>query len=178
MYILHYHHVQCDYCEHELIAVSQDKGKLEKLREEILAPSRKFYEENEVYQKECAKRKASAQKIVREFLERNIECVKEIRPRLFDGTRYVPDYHYTSTKPYEPEKKRQEQGRAIDLIVSTYWMEFQRGFVGHSRLGEFINQRLLTEDLPDIHYSLPEHPTLEGKIYDEGSVVIEEIKEL
>jgi len=175
VYLLYYHYVEYDFCEHENIAVSNDKGKLEAIRDEMYAPTKQFLKDMEEYHKEIAKRKTQAQKEVRQWLENNVECVREIRPCYFDGEHYVPDFYESYDKPYSEEKKKREQERAIDLIVSSHWFSFVKK--QKKELAELINFKALTGKFPAIEYEYPAQPSIEGKVYHDH-FFIEEIKEL
>jgi hypothetical protein len=124
MYILYYCYE--DYGIHDLrfIAVSESTHVLEAEIERLMEPVREYDEKSEAIRKSHEAYYAKCQKKVREWLVQNQECVREIRPRMFNGEFYVKDFHTLNNTPYHPEVKKRELEKAIDVIVTTHWTLF------------------------------------------------------
>lgn len=172
------------YWDHDVFqnfAVSESKEALENLRDEKMKYVRKYKAEQELWQKEVEKKQQKVKTELREFLERNIDSLREIRPRYFDGNECVPDFHEEVGVPYAPEKKAEEQGKALDVIVSSYWHLFIRKTdLSKKRIAEFLDLSKLTEPLPVIECDLSDitMPRAIGVLYDETCFRIEEIEQV
>lgn len=181
MYVLHYDH--SDYEEHEsqVIAVSEDKAKLEAEIERLMAPSRDFSRRLTEHQKSRDEHIAKGQKTVRKWLKDNVDAVREIRPQMFNGEFYVKDFHTLANTPYHPDVKKREQEKAIDMLVTSHFILFFQGGDPSGRLAdEFLNMELCKTPLPVIPKRDEEFPKMESgfAFYHEGGFKIEEVKVL
>lgn len=181
MYVLHYDYSDYDEHDSQVIAVSEDKEKLEAEIERLMAPCRDFRRRVEEHQKVRDEHFAKGQKKVRNWLKENLDAVREIRPRLFNGEFYVKDFHTLTNTPYHPDVKKREQEKAIDMLVTSHFTYFFEGNDPGNRLGEeFLNMELCKTPLPVIPRPDAEFPKMETgfALYYEGGFKIEEVKVL
>lgn len=183
MYVLHYNYSCWDEHESYVIAVSEDREKLEAEIERLLVPVREYRQRQDEHRKAQDAYYKKSQKAVRKWLEGNLECVREIRPRMFNGEFYVKDFHTLSNTPYHPSVKQREQEKAIDTIVTTHWQLFVEA--GNDadrlkRLAEFINFDVLTNPVLKLQYEEHPYPKIaEGfYAYHDSGFIIEEVKVL
>lgn len=179
MYVLYYSYSSYDEHDFEVIAASDHKHVLEAEIERLMGPVREYQERSEAHRAASEAYYARCQKKVREWLTENIDCVREIRPRMFNGEFYVKDFHTLNNTPYHPSVKQRELEKAIDVIVTTHWQLFLAGGNPNGRLeDEFINKECLKG--PMLCLEREEHPwpkMQEGFAhYHQEGFKIEEVK--
>lgn len=146
MYVLYYNYDDCENHNFEIIAVSESKQILEEEINRITVPIRDYLEKLENYNRIKENYCSANKKKLREWLTENIECVREIRPQMFNGEFYVKDFHTLNNTPYSPNVKKREQEKSIDVIVSIHWELFLNTATEQQikQQDEFINKEFLT----------------------------------
>lgn len=179
MYILYYNYSTYDEHDFQVIAVSASAHALEAEIERLMGPVRDYQERNEASRKARENYYARSQKKVRKWLMENADCVREIRPRLFNGEFYVKDFHTMNNTPYHPDVKKRELEKVIDVIVTTHWTLFLECPAKDilQRQDEFINKEALKA--PILVIEREEHPCPKMKEgfahYNQDGFKIEEV---
>lgn len=178
MYVLYYQYSDYDEHQFQVLAVSEDKHVLEFEIEKLMRPIREYRHQYEVYNASVSEYRARSQAAVRKWLMSNPDCVREIRPQLFNGKFYVKDFHTLNNKPYDPNVKKREIEKAIDVIVSTHWQLFLENPTKKiiEEQDKFINKEALNGPvlaIPHEKYESPKVPI--GDNYMEGCLSIVEV---
>jgi hypothetical protein len=179
MYVLYYNYSYCDEHDFQVVAVSEDKHVLEAEIERLMEPVREYQERSEASRKAREDYYARSQKAVRKWLTENSGCVREIRPRMFNGEFYVKDFHTLNNTPYHPDVKKRELEKAIDVIVTTHWTLFLDNPGGDilNRQDEFINKEALDGPVLAIPYEDHPYPQMKEGFahYHQDGFKIEEV---
>jgi hypothetical protein len=180
MYVLSYNYSTCDEHDFEVIAASESTHALEVEIERLMGPVRDYQQQVEAIDSASEAYYAKCQKQVREWLLENVDCVREIRPRLYNGEFYVKDFHTMNNTPYHPSVKQRELEKAIDVIVTTHWMIFldNPGDDMLSRQDEFVNKELLKSPVPVLEREDHPYPNMKKCFthYHQDGFKIQEIK--
>lgn len=159
MFVLYHFHQDYDGGECEVLAASPSKKRLEKKRDELMAPSRAYGKAYDEY-------KENAQKEIREFCEKHRAALKVDRMK-----HYPFDDAERTAKTIKWNKHKED--KKIAEIAENYYCFTGNGAHVESLYKWQFDKELLTEPIPV--FIAPQHPE---RGFFEGCMYIEEVEEV
>jgi hypothetical protein len=159
MFVLYHFHQDYDGGECEVLATSTSKEKLEKKRDELMAPSR-------AYAKAFKEYEAAAKKGIREFCEKHRAALKA------DRTKHYPSDDEERTAKTIKWNEHKEDKKIKDTVESYYFFTGNEAHLGSLYQYHFDKDKL-NEPIPVF---IQPQPPQRG--FYEGCMYIEEVEEV